>query len=52
LPFQILLQALLFQESVLFMPVLYIVFGIAMDVMVIIAFYSWGMTWSFRSEPQ
>jgi hypothetical protein len=52
LPFQILLQALLLQESVLFMPVLYIVFGIAMDVMVIIAFYSWGMTWSFRSEPQ
>jgi hypothetical protein len=52
LPFQILLQALVLQNGVLFMPVLYIVFGLALDVMVIIAFYSWGMTWPFRSEPQ
>jgi len=52
LPFQILLQALVLQKSVLFMPVLYIVFGLALDVMVIIAFYSWGMTWPFRSEAQ
>ncbi|MBV8049654.1 MAG: hypothetical protein JOZ80_00620 [Acidobacteriaceae bacterium] len=51
LPFQILLQALVLQNSLLFMPVLYIVFGLAMDVMVIIAFYSWGMTWAFRDEP-
>ena len=49
LPFQVLLQALLLQMSVLFMPLLYIVFGMPLDVMVIIAFYSWGMTWSFRS---
>jgi hypothetical protein len=52
LPFQILLQALVLQHSLLFMPVLYIVFGIALDVMLIIAFYSWGMTWSFRSMSQ
>ncbi|HZP63245.1 MAG TPA: hypothetical protein VFB28_07505 [Terriglobales bacterium] len=49
LPFQILLQALVLQNSVLFMPLLYIVFGLALDVAIIIAFYSWGMTWSFRS---
>lgn len=52
LPFQILLQALVLQKSLLFMPVLYIVFGIALDVMLIIAFYSWGMTWPFRSTSQ
>jgi hypothetical protein len=50
LPFQCLLQALVLQKSVLFMPVLYIVFGMPVDVMLVIGFYSWGMTWSFRSE--
>jgi hypothetical protein len=41
-------QALVLQKTVLFMPVLYIVFGMPVDVLLIIAFYSWGMTWSFR----
>ena len=50
LPFQILLQALVLQKTVLFMPVLYIIFGMPVDVMLVIGFYSWGMTWSFRSE--
>jgi hypothetical protein len=50
LPFQVLLQALVLQKTVLFMPVLYIIFGMPVDVMLVIAFYSWGMTWSFRSE--
>jgi hypothetical protein len=50
LPFQCLLQALILQKTVLFMPVLYIVFGMPVDVMLVIGFYSWGMTWSFRSE--
>ena len=36
------------QKTVLFMPVLYIVFGMPVQVLIIIAFYSWGMTWSFR----
>lgn len=48
LPFQVLLQALVLQKTVLFMPVLYLVFGIPLDVLLIVAFYSWGMTWSFR----
>ena len=51
LPFQALLQALVLQKSVLFMPLLYIVFGMPLDVMLIIAVYSWGMTWSFRPAP-
>ncbi|HXZ34132.1 MAG TPA: hypothetical protein VEH30_17795 [Terriglobales bacterium] len=52
LPFQVLVQALILQKSVLFMPLLYIVFGIALDVMLIIAFYSWGMSWHFRSATE
>jgi len=48
LPFQVLAQALVLQKTVLFMPVLYIVFGMPVDVLLIIAFYSWGMTWAFR----
>jgi hypothetical protein len=31
------------------MPVLYIIFGLPVDILVVIAFYSWGMTWSFRT---
>ena len=38
--------------STLFMPLLYIVCGIPLNVMLIIAFYSWGMTWQFRSSAQ
>ena len=48
LPFQVVLQALVLQTTLLFMPVLYIVCGMPVDVLLIIAFYSWGMTWSFR----
>lgn len=51
LPFQVLLQALILQKTVLFMPLLYIIFGMPLDILLIIAFYSWGMTWSFRSAP-
>jgi hypothetical protein len=48
LPLQVLLQALLLQKTVLFMPVLYIIFGMPINILTIIAFYSWGMTWLFR----
>jgi len=48
LPFQILLQGLVLQKTVLFMPILYIVFGMPLDVMAIVAFYAWGMSWPFR----
>ena len=52
LPFQVLLQALVLQKTVLFMPLLYIVFGLPVDILLIIAFYSWGMTWPFRGEKR
>jgi len=46
LPLQILLQAIVLHKSVLFMPVLYIVFGLPLDIFIILAFYSWGMNWA------
>jgi hypothetical protein len=52
LPLQLLLQALVLQKTVLFMPVLYIIFGLPLDVLIIIGFYSWGMTWYFKSEDE
>ena len=45
LPVQILLQAMVLEKSVLFMPILYIVFGLPVDILLILAFYSWGMSW-------
>jgi hypothetical protein len=45
LPLQILLQAMVLKRSVLFMPVLYIVFGLPVDILIVLAFYSWGMSW-------
>jgi hypothetical protein len=50
LPVQILLQAMVLQKSVLFMPVLYIVFGLPVEVLIIIAFYSWAMSWSTKTR--
>ena len=52
LPLQILLQAMVLQKSLLFMPPLYIVFGMPLDVLIIISFYSWGMSWSFRTTQR
>jgi len=52
LPLQVLLQALFLQKTVLFMPVLYIVFGMPINILIIIAFYSWGMTWFFRPAKE
>jgi hypothetical protein len=49
LPLQVLFQALFLQKTVLLMPVLYIIFGMPVNILIIVAFYSWGMTWSFRS---
>jgi len=46
LPMQYLLHALIFHHfSLLFVPLLYLVFGIFIDVMMFVALYSWGMSW-------
>jgi hypothetical protein len=50
MPFQLILQGLILQKSLLFMPALYIIFGLPVDILVIIAFYSWGMSWHFRVD--
>jgi hypothetical protein len=50
LPFQVLLQALVLQKTVLFMPLLYVVFGMPLDVMLVISIYSYGMTWENYSR--
>jgi hypothetical protein len=52
LPLQVLLQALFLQKTVLFMPVLYIIFGMPVNILIIMAFYSYGMTWVFRSPQE
>lgn len=31
--------------SLLYMPVLFLMFGLMIDVFVFIAFYAWGMSW-------
>lgn len=52
LPLQVLLQGLVLQKTVLFMPMLYIIFGMPVNILIIVAFYSWGMTWLFRSAKK
>jgi hypothetical protein len=45
-PLQYLTQAyILHHSSLMFMPVLFIIFGLPLDIMVFIALYAWGMTW-------
>jgi hypothetical protein len=44
-PHQYLLQVYLLHGSVLFMPLLYFVFGPFLDILAFIGFYSWGMSW-------
>jgi hypothetical protein len=44
-PQQYMLHVYLLHGSVLFMPVLYFVFGPFLDILVFIGFYSWGMSW-------
>lgn len=50
LPLQTLLHAVILEKSVLFMPILYIVFGLPVEVLIIVGFYSWAMSWAPR-EP-
>lgn len=52
IPLQYLAQAaLLHHGSLLFMPVLYFLFGIPLNVMIFIAFYGWGMSWKGYTVP-
>lgn len=45
-PLQYMAQAyILHHYSLMFMPVLFVIFGLPLDIMVFIALYAWGMTW-------
>jgi hypothetical protein len=44
-PHQYIVHVYLLRYSVLFMPVLYFVFGPFLDILAFIGFYSWGMSW-------
>jgi hypothetical protein len=48
-PQQYMLQVYLLHRSVLFMPVLYFMFGPFLDILAFIGFYSWGMSWKASS---
>jgi len=46
IPLQVLVHAwLITQGSLLLLPVLFLLFGILVQVMVFVAFYGWGMSW-------
>ena len=45
-PQQYMLHVYLLHGSILFMPLLYFVFGPFLDILAFIGFYSWGMSWS------
>jgi hypothetical protein len=51
LPFQIMLHAyLLAKFSLLFLPLLYLLFGLLLNVFVCIALYGWAMSWQRKSN--
>ncbi|HKW18997.1 MAG TPA: hypothetical protein VJO35_15930 [Terriglobales bacterium] len=45
-PHQYLLHIYLLRHSILFMPVLYFMFGPFLDIIAFIGLYSWGMSWT------
>jgi hypothetical protein len=45
---------ILYHSSLLFLPILFFVFGLPLDVMIFIAFYSWGSSWRnvlYKEDP-
>lgn len=53
LPLQILVHVwLIHQGSLLLQPVLFLVFGLLVEVLVLVAFYGWGMSWPARGTPE
>jgi hypothetical protein len=51
IPMQYLLQVyLLHHFSLLFMPIMFFLLGLPLDILIVIAFYSWGMSWKGRDE--
>lgn len=52
-PLQYFVQAFLVHRfSLMYMPILFLMFGLMIDVFVLIAFYAWGMSWAGARYPQ
>jgi hypothetical protein len=47
-PLQALAHAYILHQSLLFMPVLFLLFGMPLQILVVVSFYSWGMSWRTR----
>jgi hypothetical protein len=45
-PLQALLHAYVLSYSLLFMPVLFLFFGMPVEILVLVSFYSWGVSWT------
>lgn len=52
IPLQYLAHACILHVSLLFLPILYFALGPLVDVIVFIAFYSWGMSWASQHAGQ
>jgi hypothetical protein len=53
IPLQFFAHAYLIHKfSLMYMPVLFLMFGLMIDVFILIAFYSWGMSWKGATHPQ
>ena len=51
-PLQYFAHAYLIHEySLMYMPILFLMFGLMIDVFILIAFYSWGMSWKADIHP-
>lgn len=49
IPFQYLLHAwLIHHASLLFLPILFFLFGLPLDILAVIALYAWGMSWKTK----
>ncbi|MBE9516644.1 MAG: hypothetical protein IME93_06665 [Proteobacteria bacterium] len=52
IPLQYFAHAYLIHKfSLMYMPILFLMFGLMIDVFVLIAFYSWGMSWEGAHPP-
>jgi hypothetical protein len=52
IPLQGLVHAYILYRSVLYMPVLFLLFGMPVEILVIVSFYSWGMSWRTQERME
>jgi hypothetical protein len=36
--------------GMIYLPILFVLFGLPIEVMIFIAFYGWGMSWKGRTQ--